>query len=115
MILVEQLTAKLEVMPSVAPAQPIPELPDVVIEALVCSADPKLLTAVLVKLSASKPGRDRRIAVPNAQRVAKLPNAGCPGGATIQHDVAPTNAGIVHQIVSDRASPVANRVVNRRR
>src|SRR5215469_7906430 len=98
-------------MPPMIPAQPILELPYVVIEALGRLRGAYAVHRCVAEAERKQTVQTSRVAVPDAQLVAELPDVGCPTVTAVQRDMAPTNAGIIHPVVSYRPSPVANGVV----
>src|SRR3954468_6523403 len=99
-------------MSPVTPGQPIRELPYVVIEALGGLRGAYVAHRCIAEVESKQAGEASGVAVSDTQSVAELPHARGPAVAAIQRDMAPANASVVHQGVSNHAGPVANGVVN---
>ena len=56
-----------------------------------------------------------RVAIPDSEGVAELPDARIPAGTAAERNMAPAHTEIIYKITGDRSRPVANCVVNWRR
>ena len=109
------LTTKLEVMPAMVPAERIFDLPYVVIEVLGLLCGSEVADGRIVEVEREQARRDFLGCHCRCPACCRTARRRMPSFAAIQRDMAPAKAGIIHQVVADRAGPVTNGVVDRRR
>src|SRR5216684_8496007 len=99
-------------MPSVGPAHGIFELPYVVIEARGLLRGTQVSKVRVEEFQIQQSINTRRVAIPDSKGIAELSDARGPATTTVERDMAPAEAGIIHKITCNRSSPITNGIVN---
>src|SRR5260221_2467305 len=109
--LTEVLPAKFYVVPPMCPSYGVFSLPHMIIEALGALPISNVVDDRVAKVYGQQSVDTGRVAVTNAEGVAELAHARSPAIAAVERDMAPTKAGIIDEVATNQAAPIANHVV----